>query len=94
VKEEKQVEAFMERIRQVHLKFQEKLKARQAKWVDSKFHVGYHDWLYLNKDMFQGSSKKLKPIRYGPFKIMEKVSENAFRLNLPTYLNIDSVLNV
>jgi len=42
----------------------------------------------------QGEGKKLKPIRYGPFKILEKIGENAFRLDLPTYMHIYSVVNV
>ena len=41
----------------------------------------------------QGEGKKLKPIRYGPFKILEKIGENAFRLDLPTYIHIYSVVN-
>ena len=41
----------------------------------------------------QGEGKKLKPIRYGPFKILEKIGENAFRLDLPAYMHIHSVVN-
>jgi len=62
--------------------------------VDYKFHVGDHVWLHLSKEMLQGPTKKLKPIKYGPFEIMEQVSENAFRLNLPVYMNIYLVVNV
>ena len=41
----------------------------------------------------QGEGKKLKPIRYGPFRILEKAGENAFRLELPAYMYIYSVVN-
>ena len=41
----------------------------------------------------QGEGKKLKLIRYGPFKILEKIGENSFRLDLPTYIHIYSVFN-
>jgi len=41
----------------------------------------------------EGEGKKLKPIRYGPFKVLEKIGENAFRLDLPTYMHIYSVVN-
>jgi len=51
--------------------------------VDHKFHVGDHGWLQISKERLQGPSKKLKTIRYGPFEIVDQVSENAFRLNLP-----------
>ena len=41
----------------------------------------------------QGEGNKLKPIRYGPFKILEKIGENAFRLDLPAYIHIYSIIN-
>ena len=41
----------------------------------------------------QGEGKKLKLIRYGPFKILEKIDENAFCLDLPAYMHIYSVVN-
>ena len=41
----------------------------------------------------EGEGKKLKPIRYGLFKILEKIGENAFRLDLPAYMHIYSVVN-
>jgi len=84
------------------LKVQEQLEKSQAKYkirhnkhrFDHKFHVADHVWLYLSKERLQGPIKKLKPIRYGSFEIMEQVSENAFRLNLLEYMNIYSVVNV
>ena len=39
----------------------------------------------------QGEGKKIKPIRYGPLKILDKIGTNAFRLELP---QIYSVVNV
>ena len=62
--------------------------------IDHKFEVGDQVWLHLSKESLEGPTKKLKPIRYGPFEIMEQVSENAFRLNLLKYMNIYSVVNV
>ena len=41
----------------------------------------------------QYEGKKLKPIKYGPFRILEKIGENAFRLDLPAYMHIYSVVN-
>ena len=41
----------------------------------------------------QGEGKKLKPIRYGPFRILEKIGENAFCLDLLAYMYIYSVIN-
>jgi len=61
--------------------------------MEHSFQVGDQVWLYISKDRMQGEVKKLKPIRYGPFKILEKIGENAFRLDLPTCMHIYSVVN-
>ncbi len=50
--------------------------------------------MYNSKDRMQGEGKKHKPIRYGPFKILEKIGENTFRLDFPAYMHIYSVINV
>jgi hypothetical protein len=36
----------------------------------------------------------VKPLRYGPFDIIEQVNENNFRLRLLPYMHINSVVNV
>ena len=51
-------------------------------------------WLHISKERMNGEDKKLKPIRYGPFNILEKIGTNAFRLELPPYMQIYSVVNV
>ncbi|CAL8994908.1 unnamed protein product [Prunus brigantina] len=40
-----------------------------------------------------GEGKKLKPIRYGPFKIIKQIGDNAFQLELPPYMHMYSVIN-
>ena len=42
----------------------------------------------------QGLGKKIKALRYGPFEILEKVGDNAYRLSLPPYMCIYLVVNV
>jgi len=61
--------------------------------MEHSFQVGDQVWLYISKYRLQGEGKKLKPIRYGPFKVLEKIGENAFRLDLPAYMHIYSVVN-
>ena len=93
---------FIEQIQLVRQRVQEKLEKRQAKykeghnkhWVDHDFHVGDQVWLYISKERLQSEGKKLKPIRYGPFKILEKIGNNTFRLDLPPYTQIYSIVNV
>ena len=47
----------------------------------------------ISASRMQDEGKKLKPIRYGPFRILEKIGENSFRLDLPAYMHIYSVVN-
>ena len=42
----------------------------------------------------KGEWKNLRPIRYGPFTILEKIGNNAFHLNLLTYTQMYSIVNV
>jgi len=48
----------------------------------------------LNKESLQRPGKKIKDLRYGPFDILEKMGDNVYRLNLPPYMLIYSVVNV
>ena len=50
--------------------------------------------LTINKDRLKCEGKKLKLIRYGPFTILDKIGTNAFRLDLPPYMQIYSVVDV
>ena len=62
--------------------------------VDHGFQVGDEFWLFIKKARLKGEGKKLKPIRYGPFNILEKIGNNAFHLDLPPYMQIYIVFNV
>ena len=41
-----------------------------------------------------GEGKNLKPIKYGPFKILEKIGTNSFSLDILSYMHIYSIVNV
>ena len=56
--------------------------------------MGDRVWLHLNKERLQGLGKKIKVLKYGPFEILEKVGDNTYRLSLPPYMHIYSVVNV
>ena len=46
-----------------------------------KFDVGELVWVHLRKDRFPpGKFEKLKPRVDGPFKIIEKIEENVYKL--------------
>jgi hypothetical protein len=95
-------EKFIEQIQSIHQVVQEQLEKSQAKYkarhdkhrIDHSFEVGDEVWLYINKERLKGEGKKLKPIRYGPFKIVDKIGNNAFRLDLPPYMQMYAVVNV
>ena len=61
--------------------------------VDHKFQVGDEVWLYISKERLQGEGKIMKQIHYGHFKILEKIGNNAFKLDFP-HMQIYSVVNV
>ena len=52
------------------------------------------DQVVLEQERMKGEGKKLKPIRYGPFTILEKIGMNSFHLELLPYMQIYSVVNV
>jgi len=56
--------------------------------------VGDRVWLQLKEERLQGPGKKIKALRYGPFEILEKVGDNAYRLDLPPYMCIYFAMNV
>jgi len=61
--------------------------------MEHSFQVGDQVWLYISKDRMQGEGKKLRPIRYGPFRKLEKIGENVFHLDLLSYMHVYSVVN-
>ena len=74
---------------------QSKYKERHDKhWIDHHFHIGDRVWIHINKDRFQGEGRKLRPIRYGPFTILDQVGNNSFWLYFPPYIPMYSILNV
>jgi hypothetical protein len=93
---------FIQRIQQVHQEVREHLEKSKSKYksrhnehrVDHQFQVGDQVWIHINKEILKGEGKKLKSIRYGPFTILEKSGTNSFHLDLPTYMQIYSVVNV
>lgn len=51
-------------------------------------------WFHISKDEMKGEGKKLRPIRNGPFTILEKIGNNVVRLDLPIYMQMYSIVNV
>eukprot|EP00253_Pinus_taeda_P024068 PITA_24068 len=93
---------FIEKIQLIHHTVQEHLEKSQSSYkarhekhrVNHKFQVGDEVWLYISKERHQGEGKNLKPICYGPFKILKKIGNNEFKLDFPPYMQIYYVVNV
>src|SRR6187399_1064753 len=52
-------------------------------------------WLHLRKDRFPNLRKsKLMPRANGPFKVLEKINDNAYKLELPTYFGVSPRFNI
>ena len=52
-------------------------------------------WLHLRKDRFLELHKsKLMPRAAGPYKIIEKINDNAYKLELPPEFGVSSTFNI
>jgi hypothetical protein len=93
---------FIQRIQWVHQEIHEQMEKRKSKYKarhennkdDHQFQVGKKVWLHIIKDRTKGEGIKIKPIRYGPFWILEKIGTNSFHLDFPSYMQMNSMVNV
>lgn len=98
----KKEDRFIEKIRQVHLKVWAQLKKFSRRTSSDMTSIGSITYSVLGtkcgfvsgRNAYKEAAKKLKPLRYGPFKIIEQVNANAFKLNLPLYMGMYSEINV
>ena len=59
------------------------------------FEPGDHFWLHLRKDRFPNLCKsKLMPHVDGPFKVLEKINDNAYKLELPDDFGVSPTFNI
>jgi len=79
----------------------EKKSAQYAKQANKgkkkvTFQPGDLVWLHLRKDRFpQQRKSKLSPRGDGPFKVLQQINDNAYKLELPPeYSNVSTTFNV
>jgi hypothetical protein len=59
------------------------------------FEPGDLVWLHLRKERFPNLRKsKLMPRADGPFKVLEKINENAYKLDLPADFGVSPTFNI
>jgi hypothetical protein len=60
-----------------------------------KLELGVLVWLHLRNDRFSDLRKsKLMPRADGPFKIIEKINDNAYKLELPPKFGVSTTFNI
>ncbi|GKA90091.1 RNA-directed DNA polymerase [Tanacetum coccineum] len=52
-------------------------------------------WIHLHKERFlAGRFGKLKPRADGPFRVLKKINENAYKIELPNHYDVSATFNV
>ncbi|GKC17393.1 hypothetical protein Tco_1014175 [Tanacetum coccineum] len=52
-------------------------------------------WIHLHKEHFSaGHFGKLKPRGDGPFRVLKKINDNAYKIELPGHYNVSATFNV
>ncbi|GJX75098.1 RNA-directed DNA polymerase [Tanacetum coccineum] len=55
------------------------------------YQEGHLVWIHLRKEFFlAGRFGKLKPQRDGPFRVLKKINDNAYKIELPGHYNVSS----
>jgi hypothetical protein len=77
-------------------KINEKYRITVSKgWKEVKLEPGDLVWVHLRKDRFPDLRKsKLMPRATGPFKILEKINDNAYKLELPPKFGVSPTFNI
>ena len=97
------VEVRSKEIKKLHEEVCLKIEKQNAKYVELEnrrhkyveFEVGDLIWVHLRRDRFPPRKfGKRKPRVDGPFKIIEKIGENAYKLQLPDEYEISRMFNV
>lgn len=94
---------FIDNIHKVHTQVIANLESSSSKYKaasDSRrrrvlFEVGDQVWVFLTKDRMPAHAyNKLKAKKIGPLTVVERINDNAYRLQLPANINTSDVFNV
>ncbi len=90
-------------VKKLHESVHQRLKAKNdqvAKRVNKGrkkvvFIPGDYVWVHMRKERFPNQRKtKLHPRGAGPFQVLEKISDNAYKIDLPSEFGISNTFNV
>ncbi|KAL4376207.1 hypothetical protein GQ457_02G026410 [Hibiscus cannabinus] len=92
-----------EYVKRLHQQVKENLERRTQQYEKQAnkgrkrvtFDVGDWVWVHFRKERFPAQRRsKLLPRGDGPFQVVEKVNENAYKLDLPGEYNVSATFNV
>ena len=98
-----EAEKRVEEIKHLHEKVKEKIERSNASYQAQAnkhkkkmvFQPGDLVWVHLRKERFPTKRKsKLMPRADGPFEILERVNDNAYKVNLPGDYGVSATFNV
>ncbi|KAL1204567.1 RNA-directed DNA polymerase-like protein [Cardamine amara subsp. amara] len=96
-------ETKAEFVKKLHQRVKENLEKKTDKYKQQAdkgrkeitFEPGEWVWLHMRHERFPNQRKsKLSPRGDGPFRVLERINNNAYKLELPGELNISSTFNV
>ena len=99
----KTAETHAHNLQEIHEQVRQNLEKsyeRYKSYVDKKrrhinFEIGELVWVYLSRDRYpKGDYNKLTRRKFGPYRVLEKFGENAYRVELPDDMHISNVFNV
>ncbi|KAJ9549289.1 hypothetical protein OSB04_021832 [Centaurea solstitialis] len=72
--------------------YQRRANVRRKKVVSQE---GDLVWVHLSKERFPGGrSSKLQPRVDGPFKVLKRINDNTYKIDLPGHYNVSATFNV
>ncbi|KAM0017445.1 putative nucleotidyltransferase, Ribonuclease H [Helianthus debilis subsp. tardiflorus] len=91
-----QIKALHEKVRDQIIKhilqYQSRANEHRKKVV---FNEGDLVWIYLHKDRFPpGRCGKLHPRADGPFRVLKRINDNAYKINLPGHYKVSATFNI
>ena len=90
-------------VKKLHERVQKHLEKKNEQYVTKAnkgrrqvlFELGDWVWVYMRKERFLVRRwSKLHPRRDGPFQVLERINNNAYKLDLPDEYNINAIFNV
>nr|GEV75917.1 RNA-directed DNA polymerase [Tanacetum cinerariifolium] len=92
-----------EHIKELHRSVQEQIIRHNKQYKEHadkrRKHVLYREgdlvWIHLRKERFSaGRFGKLKPRGDGPFRVLKKINDDAYKMELPGHYNVSATFNV